>query len=204
MTHPAPKPPRRRNPRNTRERLVRASLDLFTSQGYHETTTPQIAARAGVAEGTIYRHFASKDLLLNELYRAGVRRLQRVIAESKGTARERLEAVATDWRDVAVKDPALVRMVFDGRFDHLLDERSRTAWGELRGALESLVASGKSQGEVRPGGALVWAEFWLASLRLLLLRVALGQWKPDEAAIRLVLDGAWRALAPTQPHQETS
>ena len=197
MTHPVPKPPRRRNPKNTRERLIRASLELFTTQGYHETTTPQIAARAGVAEGTIYRHFASKDLLLNELYRAGVRRLLRPVSETGGATRERLETITTDWRDVAAKDPALIRMVFDGRFTHLLDERSRAAWGELRGALESLMASGKSQGEVRAGGAGVWADFWLAMIRHLLLRVAEGRWKPDEAAIRLVLDGAWRACAAT-------
>ncbi|HEX9630941.1 MAG TPA: hypothetical protein VGA02_00650, partial [Gemmatimonadales bacterium] len=81
------------------------------------------------------------------------------------------------------------------RFTHLLDERSRTAWGELRGALETLVASGKSQGEVRAGGAAVWADLWLAALRLVVLRLAEGRWKPDEAAVRLVLDGVWRAIA---------
>lgn len=194
MTHPAPAP-KRRNPRGTRERLIRAALDLFTAKGYHETTTPQIAARAGVAEGTIYRHFASKDLLLNELYRAGVRRFQKPVIESKGTTRARLEEIAADWRDVAVKDPALARMVFDGRFTHLLDERSRTATGELREALESLIASGKSGGEVRAGGAAVWAELWLAVVRLVVLKLLEGRWKPEDGAVRLALDGAWRAIA---------
>src|SRR3989442_10908852 len=56
-----------------RERLVRAALELFTTQGYHETTTPQIAKKAGVAEGTIYRHFTSKQHCFNELYRAAAR-----------------------------------------------------------------------------------------------------------------------------------
>src|SRR5207302_11393513 len=54
----------------TRERLVRAALELFTAQGYHDTTTPAIAKKAGVAEGTIYRHFAGKQQFFNELYRA--------------------------------------------------------------------------------------------------------------------------------------
>src|SRR2546426_11411051 len=57
----------------TRERLVRAALELFTTQGYHETTTPQIAKKAGVADGTIYRHFTSKQHGFNELYRAAAR-----------------------------------------------------------------------------------------------------------------------------------
>lgn len=197
MTHPVPRPPRRRNPRNTRERLIRAALDLFTAKGYHETTTPQIAARAQVAEGTIYRHFASKDLLLNELYRGGVRRLQRPLVEASGTTRERLDAVVSDWRDLALKDPALVTLVLDGRIMHLLDERSRAVRTEFRAALESLVASGKSSGEVRTGGAAVWADLWLAAIRLMLLRLADGSWKSDDAAIRLVQEGAWRALAAT-------
>src|SRR2546425_6696063 len=57
----------------TRQRLVRAALELFTAQGYHDTTTPQISKKAGVAEGTIYRHFHSKQHLLNELYRGAAR-----------------------------------------------------------------------------------------------------------------------------------
>src|SRR5256885_14772996 len=57
----------------TRQRLGRAALGLFTTQGYHDTTTPQLAKRAGIAEGTIYRHFTSKQHLLNELYRAAAR-----------------------------------------------------------------------------------------------------------------------------------
>src|SRR5256885_1851203 len=57
----------------TRERLVRAALELFTAHGYHETTTPQIAKKAGVAEGAIYRHFTSKQHCFNELYRTAAR-----------------------------------------------------------------------------------------------------------------------------------
>jgi AcrR family transcriptional regulator len=195
VTHPTPKPPRRRDPKSTRERLVRSALDLFTSKGYHETTTPQIAARAGVAEGTIYRHFASKDLLLNELYRAGVRRLLKPVVESKGGTRDRLEAIAADWRELALRDASLARMVFDGRFTQLLDERSRTAWAELGAALESMVASGKSAGEVRAGGAGAWADFWVAVVRHVVLKVADGRWKPDDPAVRLMLDGVWRAMS---------
>ena len=51
----------------TRQRLIRAALELFTTRGYHDTTTAQIAKKAGIAEGTIYRHFASKQQLMNEL-----------------------------------------------------------------------------------------------------------------------------------------
>lgn len=43
-----------------RARLLKASHELFTERGYRATTTKEIAARAGVAEPTLFRHFGSK------------------------------------------------------------------------------------------------------------------------------------------------
>ena len=146
MTHPQSEPTaktsgRKRDPHGTRDRLVRAALELFTTQGYHASTTPEIAARAGVAEGTIYRHFASKEQLLNEIYRAGVRVFVTLVREQPAAlpCAERLQRVAAGWRDVAIKNPALVRLVFVSRIRTLLDARSRDAAKELRGEIEGRV-----------------------------------------------------------------
>jgi AcrR family transcriptional regulator len=49
---------------STRQRLVNAALDLFTSQGFTETTTRQIAELAQVNEVTLFRHFGNKQGLL--------------------------------------------------------------------------------------------------------------------------------------------
>ena len=47
-----------------RQRLQRAALDLFGEQGYYDTTTAQIAARADVTERTFFRHFTDKREVL--------------------------------------------------------------------------------------------------------------------------------------------
>lgn len=47
-----------------RDRLVRAALDLFTEQGFTETTVPQITARAGLTTRTFFRHFPDKREVL--------------------------------------------------------------------------------------------------------------------------------------------
>lgn len=53
----------------TRARLVRAAVTIAARDGMEAATTAAIAAEAGVAEGTLYRHFASKDDLLIAAYR---------------------------------------------------------------------------------------------------------------------------------------
>jgi len=61
----------------SRERLVVAAVDLFTEQGYDETTVAQIAERAGVTRSTFFRHFADK----REVLVAGQDTLGRLLAE---------------------------------------------------------------------------------------------------------------------------
>lgn len=54
---------------NKKAAILRAALELFAQRGFHGTSVPEIARTAGVAAGTIYRHFESKEALVNELYR---------------------------------------------------------------------------------------------------------------------------------------
>jgi AcrR family transcriptional regulator len=201
MTHPPggadQKASRRRDPKGTRDRLVRAALELFTTQGYHASTTPEIASKAGVAEGTIYRHFASKEQLLNEIYRAGVRLFVTIVREAPLTlpVPERLERIAAGWRDIALKNPHVVQLVLVSRVKGLLDARSRDAAKELRDEVEKLIASGKSAGMVRPGAVDVWADIWMQLVTLMLERVANKEWTPDQAAPRLAVEAAWAAIS---------
>ncbi len=47
---------------------MQAALELFVERGFHGTAVPEVAERAGVGAGTIYRYFVSKEALVNELY----------------------------------------------------------------------------------------------------------------------------------------
>jgi TetR/AcrR family transcriptional repressor of multidrug resistance operon len=204
MTHtgqPAQRPPRRRDARGTRERLARAALELFTTQGYHASTTPQIATKAGVAEGTIYRHFTSKEHLLNEIYRSAVRLFTNAIQDSRPQlpCRERLEQIATAWRDLATREPAMVRLVFVSRIGALLDDKSREVQKELREEFERLIASGKAAGDVRPGPVDLWAEVWLRLAVLVLERVASREWPAEHPGPKQVLESAWDAIRAQRP-----
>ena len=52
-----------------RQAILDAALGLFADQGFHGTTIPEIARKAGVAAGTLYRYFDGKEAMVNVLYR---------------------------------------------------------------------------------------------------------------------------------------
>ncbi|MDH6085540.1 TetR/AcrR family transcriptional regulator [Umezakia ovalisporum] len=55
----------------TRTRILQAAQKLFASKGFDGTTTRDLAQAAGVAEGTLFRHFANKKSILVEVATSG-------------------------------------------------------------------------------------------------------------------------------------
>ena len=58
-------------PEDTRTKILQAALQLFAKRGYDGTTTKDLARSAGVAEGTLFRHFANKKAILVEVATEG-------------------------------------------------------------------------------------------------------------------------------------
>jgi AcrR family transcriptional regulator len=198
MTTPTPAAPARGGDA-TRGRLLRAAVELFTTVGFRATTTPAIAAKAGVAEGTIYRHFTGKEHLLNEAYRGaqrwGCATLKELEESDRGLkAPERLLRVAGRLLETAERDAAVLRMLLYPRDDRNLDERSREAAREFRDALQQIVAGGKSDGLVRSGPADLWTSVWLAVVAFAAERVSAREWTPDHPQAALALEAAWDAI----------
>ncbi|HEY5974579.1 MAG TPA: TetR/AcrR family transcriptional regulator [Geobacteraceae bacterium] len=60
-------PTKSRQSELTQGRILAAALQLFSQQGYNPTTTRAIAKEAGISEVTLFRHFSSKEQLLEEV-----------------------------------------------------------------------------------------------------------------------------------------
>ena len=196
MSNPLPS---RRDGEATRQRLLRAALDLYTTIGFRATTTPAIAARAGVAEGTIYRHFSGKEHLLNEVYRNAQRWGAGLVKETEPNGQhsvpERLGGIARRLLEAAGRDPSLTRMLLRSREEQHLDERSREAMREFRGALQQVVSSGRSEGLIRQGPPELWTDVWLALVAFAAERVGAREWDAESSEIGLTLQAAWDAIA---------
>jgi AcrR family transcriptional regulator len=77
-----------------RERIVAAALEQLAEGGYASAAVARVAERAGVATGTVYRHFPSKGDLFAEVFRrASQREVDVLAAIGGGSAAERLAAM---------------------------------------------------------------------------------------------------------------
>ncbi|MBE3561165.1 MAG: TetR/AcrR family transcriptional regulator [Ktedonobacteraceae bacterium] len=89
----------REKQRREREMLILgAAEEVLLEKGYHETSMDEIAARVGVAKGTIYLHFPSKEDLVIAIFARDMERFSQAIEDairSQQTAREKLESLLT-------------------------------------------------------------------------------------------------------------
>lgn len=92
---------------SAKPRIERAALEAFVIDGVDATTTKTIAARAGVSEGAIYRHWKSKDELALGLFMDCHRRLSRLIEEEANAAmgiKAKAAALVKAYCEVADED----------------------------------------------------------------------------------------------------
>lgn len=77
--------------RRTRDKLLRASESLFGARGFHGTSVVDITRTAGVAQGTFYLYFESKEEVFRQLVRDLSHQLRRALARAVSGATDRLE-----------------------------------------------------------------------------------------------------------------
>src|ERR1700754_5048101 len=66
---------KRRRSGDKRERILKAAVKVFARNGFHATRVSEVAKAAGVADGTIYLYFESKEELLVRLFEDRVEKL---------------------------------------------------------------------------------------------------------------------------------
>jgi len=136
-----------------RTQLLEAAVRVFARKGFHTCRVGEIAEEAGVAHGLLYHYFASKDEVLETIFRETWSGLLTAIerVESSGEpAREQLRQGAAillrSWRH----DPDLVRVLVReiGRGQGLQSRVGEI--GEAFLAIERIVRRGQADGELRP------------------------------------------------------
>lgn len=100
---PAKKP----RARNARPKIERAALKLFVHEGVDAATTREIAEKAGVSEGALYRHYKGKDELALSLFMETHNRLGQMMQEAlsgDGPLEEKVHAAVKAYCELADED----------------------------------------------------------------------------------------------------
>ncbi|MEU7480591.1 TetR/AcrR family transcriptional regulator [Lentzea sp. NPDC042327] len=97
----------------TKQKLFDAALKLVGERGAASVTVDEIAAEAGVAKGTIYYNFASKDALVEALLHHGVEILAGRLrsAEAAGSSEDSLEALVDQMLGFWAEYPAFGQLL---------------------------------------------------------------------------------------------
>lgn len=97
-----------------RERLYQAAVSLFREQGYEETTVDQITRRAGLAKGTFFNYFATKDAVLRYMGERAIGRLGNLsVAGGSTSAMGNLKRFLAALAVSLEQDRDLVRLIFN-------------------------------------------------------------------------------------------
>jgi AcrR family transcriptional regulator len=137
-----------------RRRIVDAARELIAHGGYAEAQVSAVAERAGVATGTVYRHFPSKSELFAEVFReASQHEVDEMAAAAQatgGSAAERIAAGVESFARRALRGRRLAYALLAEPVDPAVEVERLVFRRAYRDVLAGVIADGIAAGEL-PG-----------------------------------------------------
>jgi AcrR family transcriptional regulator len=134
-----------------RERIVEAALEQLAEGGYASASVVSVARRAGVATGTVYRHFPSKSDLFAEVFRrASQREVDVLRATEAATATGRLAAWVETFVRRALAEPVRAYALIAEPVDPTVEAERLTFRRAYADLFERALREGIASGELPP------------------------------------------------------
>ncbi len=168
----------------SKDKIQRAALSLVANDGFAGATTARIAAEAGVAEGSIYRHFKSKDALMLAIYRRIKAEVYMAVMEEYDAAAPAHDRFTYIWRHIYAAyqaDPDA--LLFGLRFTEtpLMAMEGGQGHKEMAAVLTRLRDDGVMAGVFKSIAAdLLISLFYAPIVTLLRAEIAGRQWDEEE------------------------
>jgi TetR/AcrR family fatty acid metabolism transcriptional regulator len=139
-----------------RDRILEAAIKVFAAEGFYNAKVSQIAQAAGVADGTIYLYFKSKDDLLINLFEDRMERVNanlREAIETESSAIARLRRIVRLHLELVEqnRDMAEVISVELRQSSKFIREYSNPKFAEFLRTIAGAVVEGQRSGELRTG-----------------------------------------------------
>ena len=149
------------SPTDKADAILAAALSLFVERGYHGTAVPAIAERAGVAAGTIYHHFTSKEELVNAVFRMWKERIAREVHASfpvSAPPREQFRAMWNQLAQFALSNPEAYSFLEFHHHASYLDAANKALDAGLKQFAAAIVGQAQVAGIVKPLDPLLLME----------------------------------------------
>lgn len=136
----------------TKRKIFEASMKLFADKGYDATSIEEITAAVGVAKGTLYYHFSSKEEIFNFLVDEGVKLLKNSISiktDKMTNSIDKLRAIVLIQIKILFKYESFMTIILSKIWGN--DERSKLCKKyvfEYIKIIENIVKKGIEKGEI--------------------------------------------------------
>ncbi|MFO7602578.1 MAG: TetR/AcrR family transcriptional regulator [Gammaproteobacteria bacterium] len=181
------------------EQVLGAALNLFTEQGYFNTSIPDIVKASSVSTGSIYHYFRDKEGIARSLYDTLLGRMESSFSEinaAHATAHDRCRAAIALLFELTEQEPAVMRFMLFSRHKEFIPDQKPVCSSRPFVQMREMVAHGMQSGEIRDMTPIIAASaVFGGALRLIQLRL-------DgilDAALPEYLDEiwqcAWRSVA---------
>ncbi len=173
----------------TRRRLLDAAERVFGELGFYDASIVKLTEAAGVAQGTFYLYFASKQEIFEELVRDLNARVRHAMQEGAAQGRDRIEAERLGFRayfQFTAEHPALYRIIRQAEF--VSPEMLRYHYEKITEGYVEALREAMARGEVADGDAEVLAWSLMATGELIGMRWLLWNGRsemPHEVLIEL-------------------
>ncbi|MEE2033930.1 TetR/AcrR family transcriptional regulator [Rhodococcus chondri] len=138
-----------------RQAIAAAAVALLTERGYQGLSISAVAERAGIATGSLYRHYADKSELMVSIFRDLCGREVDAVtsAAANGTAATRVGAVVETFAYRALRNPTLAYALLAEPVDAALDAERLVLRRAFAGAFADAIRYGITTGEFPPQDA---------------------------------------------------
>jgi TetR/AcrR family fatty acid metabolism transcriptional regulator len=154
----------------TKDRIRKAAVEIISQEGFFNTRMQDIADQAGLAVGTIYNYFSSKDKVLAYIFKAEMKRRMEIMSDLKEkdlSTKEFLKEFLNRHFSVLIENPHLGRVLVREK-DFSRGEKSgqiKEHMSSLIKMLEKLFQAGVKKGEVKEINTHLMAVYFFGSMQ---------------------------------------
>ena len=139
----------------TKRKIFETSMKLFAEKGYDATSIEEITATVGVAKGTLYYHFSSKEEIFNFLIEEGIKLLQNSVdikTAKHNNYIDKIKAIILIQIKIVAKYEDIITIILSQFWGN--EARNRKCQDHVYdyiGQIEQIVQQGIEKGEIKNG-----------------------------------------------------